>query len=56
MFKLDLALWNFLYGHCRSLGNAFCLGAFEGFIIYLGAMVYAVQFGLKSKVSKKNVS
>lgn len=53
MFKLDLAVWNFIYVSCRSLGNAFFLGAFEGFIIYLGAVVLAVEMAIPFKAKKK---
>ncbi|MCI1478203.1 MAG: hypothetical protein LKH93_19755 [Clostridium beijerinckii] len=42
MFNLDIQLFNYLYNSCRLLGNAFNMGAFEGFVLYGSVMVLAV--------------
>lgn len=34
MFDLDIAIFNFIYSNCLSLGSALGYGALEGFITY----------------------
>ncbi|NOW07242.1 hypothetical protein [Clostridium beijerinckii] len=42
MFNLDVQLFNYLYSSCKLLGNAFYMGAFEGFVLYSSVMVLAI--------------
>lgn len=50
MFNLDIEIFNFIYNQCKALGSAFYLGAFEGFVMYLGLITATVS---KIKWSKK---
>lgn len=52
MFDLDIRIFNLIYTQCASLGKAFCLGAFEGFVMYSSIVVLAiVKVGEKKNVN-----
>lgn len=54
MFKLDLAIFNFIYSNCKILGSALGYGAREGFVIYLGIFGIAITRTInKRKAVKK---
>lgn len=54
MFKLDIAIFNFLYNQCKILGHAFGFTALEGGIIYLGIITMGIFMYLpKTKKAKK---
>lgn len=50
MFNLDIRIFNLIYQQCKSLGDAFYMGAFEGFIMYSSLIALAiVKVGEKKK-------
>ena len=50
MFDFDIRIFNFFYQQCKSLGNVFCMGAFEGFVMYTSLITLAiVKVGEKKK-------
>ena len=51
MFDLDIAVINFIYNSCKTLGGAFNFGALEGAIMYLGIFAY----GYFTVTNKKKV-
>ncbi|MFL0165269.1 hypothetical protein [Candidatus Clostridium helianthi] len=53
MFGLDIKLFNLLFSYCYKLGSAFDLGAFEGFIIYLGVIALGLTGSLNQIQRKK---
>lgn len=55
MFNLDIILFDFLYKHCRSLGNAFGYGSFEGLVLYSTVVLLGITATL-DKRKKKNDS
>lgn len=52
MFNLDIGLFSFLYEHCKSLGNAFGFGAFEGLILYASVILLTVTTVTNKKVKQ----
>lgn len=52
MFKLDIAIFNWVYNQCLSLGSIFGFGALEGFLMYL--VLFSQAFVIdKKKVGRK---
>lgn len=51
MFVLDKLIFAFIYAHCKALGATFCLGAFEGFVIYFSTITlgFTAIFGQGNK-------
>ena len=50
MLDFDIRIFNVIYEQCRSLGNIFCMGAFEGFVMYASLIALAiVKVGEKKK-------
>ncbi|WP_252219383.1 MULTISPECIES: hypothetical protein [unclassified Clostridium] len=49
MFDLDIRLFNYIYINCKSLGQAFGFGAFEGFILYTGTILMVITTTLSKK-------
>lgn len=49
MFNLDLEIIRFLYLKCKSAGEIFGFGAFEGAVIYAGMITLAFLQGSKKK-------
>lgn len=50
LFRTDLNLFNLIYQQCKSLGNVFYMGAFEGFVMYASIITLAiVKVGEKKK-------
>lgn len=50
MFDFDIRIFNVVYEQCKSLGQVFCMGAFEGFVMYSSLLVLAiVKVGEKKK-------
>lgn len=45
MFNLDIQLLNFIYSSCKSLGNTFGYGAFEGLVMYAGLITLGIIKG-----------
>ena len=45
MFDLDIQLFNFIYSSCKSLGNTFGYGAFEGLVMYAGLITLGIIKG-----------
>ena len=45
MFNLDIQLFNFIYSSCKSLGNTFGYGAFEGLVMYTGIIMLGIIKG-----------
>ncbi|MBW6411839.1 hypothetical protein [Clostridium weizhouense] len=52
MFDLDIRLFNLIYTQCRTLGNAFNMGAFEGFVMYAGVVTLGITKVLESNNKK----
>lgn len=42
MFKLDIEVFNFIYNICKSFGNCFMLGAFEGAVLLGGSVTATI--------------
>lgn len=53
MFVLDNLIVGWAYAKCLALGTTFYLGAFEGFVIYLGIIVAVVFKAMEKKKVKK---
>lgn len=49
MFDLDIRLFNYIYTNCKSLGQAFGFGAFEGFILYTGTILMVITTAISKK-------
>lgn len=52
MFNLDIKLFSFLYSYCKSLGNIFGYGAFEGLVMYAGVILLGVIKATEKKINK----
>lgn len=50
MFDLDIRLFNYIYTNCKSLGQAFGFGAFEGFVLYSSTILMAITTAISKKV------
>lgn len=42
LFRTDISIFNLIYQQCKTLGDAFFMGAFEGFVIYSGLIILAI--------------
>lgn len=47
-----LKLFYFIYNYCRTAGRIFGFGAFEGFVLYAGIIVWGISEAAKKKVKK----
>lgn len=54
MFKLDISLFDFLYKYCKSLGNAFGYGAFEGLVLYSTVILLGITATLDKRKQKND--
>ncbi|MCE5221648.1 MAG: hypothetical protein LLF98_10400 [Clostridium sp.] len=54
MFDLDIKLFSLLYSCCKSLGNIFGFGAFEGMIMYSSVILLGITEVTNSKKVKKS--
>lgn len=52
MFKLDIAVFNWVYNQCLILGKIFGFGALEGLLMYLTLLSPIIIID-KKKVTKK---
>ena len=52
MFRLDVNIFKTIYEACETLGHAFEMGAFEGFVMYIGLILMSVELGIESKKKK----
>lgn len=52
MFNLDIALFNYLYNACKSLGGVFGYGAFEGLVAYAGIILLGFNVATKKERKK----
>lgn len=43
MFNLDIQIFNFFYNHCKTLGDAFGIGAGGGLLMYASFIIYAIN-------------
>lgn len=55
MFKLDSIFFSFIFNSCKTLGNTFGYGAFEGAVIYLGLFTIAGIKGFSKASNNKKV-
>lgn len=53
MFDLDIAVINFIYSNCLSLGSALGYGALEGFITYFIIIAGTTLAVLEQKRGKR---
>lgn len=54
MFGIDIALWNLIYGSCKTLGTILGTGALGGAAMYGLVITYGVQLVLdKNKKGDK---
>lgn len=49
MFDLDLRLFNCIYTSCKSLGQEFGFGAFEGFVLYSSTILMVITEVMSKK-------
>lgn len=42
LFRTDVRIFNLVYEQCKCLGQVFCLGAFEGFVMYASIVALAI--------------
>lgn len=42
LFRTDIRIFNLVYEQCKCLGQVFCLGAFEGFVMYASIVALAI--------------
>ena len=52
MFKLDIAVFDWVYNQCLMLGNIFGFGALEGLLMYL-TLLSPIIIANRKKVTKK---
>lgn len=52
MFKLDIAVFNWVYNQCLTLGSIFEFGALEGLLMYL-TLLSPIIIADRKKVIKK---
>lgn len=52
MFKLDIAVFNWVYNQCLTLGSIFGFGALEGLLMYL-TLLSPIIIADRKKVIKK---
>lgn len=42
LFRTDISIFNLVYQQCKGLGSIFCMGAFEGFVMYASIITLAI--------------